>query len=102
MAKFRNGETLVDAVQVVAADWNGRDFDGCPFSEVTQWIEDAYRTGLIRPEAPGCTDYAEWRMDTPDQGRVWVGPGDWFIRTPEASLTFCRYEDFWSEYEEVQ
>jgi len=67
-----------NAVKVSAADWNGYEFDGCPFDHVPQWLIDAENDGKIKGDNPGSTDYLVWRVQTPKGERI-AEPGDWIV-----------------------
>ncbi len=70
-------ESEDEAVQVTAADYNGKTWDGSPFSALPEWLQEAVEQGIVSVE-PSSTDYARWRVITV------VGPGDQIVR---ASLT---------------
>lgn len=63
-----------EAVQVTAADYNGKDWDGSPFSAIPEWLRDAIEQGIVSVE-PSSTDYAMWRVVTV------IGPGDRIVRS---------------------
>lgn len=67
-----------EAVQVTAADYNGRTWDGSPFSKIPEWLKEAIEQGIVSVE-PSSTDYALWRVVTV------VGPGDQIVRASLAS-----------------
>lgn len=66
---------MPDAVRVTAADFNGRTWDGSPFDGGPEWLLDAVAGGRVVPDTPNHTDYAEWRVSTPE-GIVLATPGD--------------------------
>lgn len=82
----------VDTVEVTAADFNGRDWDGSPFEPVPvpQWIIAAVAAGKITPDCPGSTDYAVWDVSTPG-GKVVAEPGDKIVRNVDGSFTVTRW-----------
>jgi hypothetical protein len=61
-------------VRVTAADFNGRDWDGSPFSHVPAWLEAALRLGSIAIKADD-RDYALWAVETPSGTKI-AEPGD--------------------------
>lgn len=67
-----------EAVKVTATDYNGRTWDGSPFSSLPEWLKDAIEQELVSVE-PSNTDYALWRVVTV------VGPGDQIVRSSLAS-----------------
>lgn len=67
-----------EAVKVTAADYNGKDWDGSPFSALPDWLKEAIEQGIVSIE-PLNTDYALWRVVTV------VGPGDQIVRASLAS-----------------
>ena len=67
-----------EAVQVTAADYNGRTWDGATFSKIPEWLKEAIEQGIVSVE-PSSTDYALWRVVTV------VGPGDQIVRSSLAS-----------------
>lgn len=62
-------------VKVTSADFNGIDWDGCPFSEITEWLMAAISVGRITMNTHGHTDYSRWDVSTP-RGVVTAEPGD--------------------------
>ncbi len=81
-------EALVQReVQITAADYNGKDWDGSPFSAIPEWLKEAIEQGLVSVE-PSSTDYALWRVTTV------MGPGDRIVRASlAAGAGTCHYED---------
>jgi hypothetical protein len=77
---------MSEYVTVTAADWNGRSFDGCPFSETPEWLMEAVTSGKINADTPNDTDYAEWWIDTPE-GRRLASAGDIIHRNELGELT---------------
>lgn len=104
--KYRKKPVVVDAVQITAADWNGKTFDGCPFSELPEWLVSALDAGDVRAVCPNCTDYAGWEIQTLEDGhdgRVkHIGsPGDYIIRGVAGELYPCKPDIFEATYEEA-
>lgn len=67
-----------NAVRVTAADWNGHEFDGCPFSHIPEWLHDALKDEKIKGDNIGCTDYLVWRVPTPTGEKI-AEPCDWIV-----------------------
>lgn len=74
------------AVRVTAADFNGKDWDGSPFSAMPDWLATAVKGGSITPHTRNSTDYAEWDVVT-SKGTISAGPGDWIIRRERGDLS---------------
>lgn len=72
--------TTIESVIVTAADYNGIDFDGCPFSALPDWLLDAARSGAIAIK-PDDRDYAMWRV-----GNAIAEPGDSIVRLGDGTL----------------
>lgn len=70
-----------DAVRVTAADFNGHDWDGSPFSAMPEWLESAVGTGDVVVHMEGHTDYCLWRVKVDDGEWQTAGPGDWIERS---------------------
>lgn len=84
--RFRKKPVVIEAVQVRAADFNGTDFDGNPFSVPNvPWLVEALTNGTMWPDTPNHTDYAEWRIKTLE-GVMLATPGDWIIRGVKGEL----------------
>jgi hypothetical protein len=79
-------------VKVTAADYNGHDWEGSPFSAVPQWLKDAIGTGHLKPHTRGSTDYAQWDVQTAS-GLLNAGPGDWIIRRERGDLSVVDGQD---------
>lgn len=62
-------------VKITAADFNGRDWDECPFDSVPDWLRIAVSKGDVTAHTRNHTDYAEFDVRTAD-GVVSAGPGD--------------------------
>ena len=103
MAKFRKKPVVIEAVKVTAADYNPaieNPWDGCPFSEVTAWLEAAIEDNILVPHNRGSTDYASWDIKTAE-GTMTAGPGEWIIRGIKGELYPCKPDIFAATYEEV-
>ena len=106
MSKFRKRPVVINAVQVTAADYNGKNWDGSPFSDMPKWLLKALKTGVVTVE-PSTTDYALWRVGTledgPDgQAKHIASPGDWIIQGVEGELYPCKPGIFEKTYEPVE
>lgn len=95
---FRKKPVVIEAVQVLAADWNGAEWDGSPFSSVPSWLQEAMRDGKLTPDTPNCTDYAEWRIKTLE-GEMLATPGDWIIQGVKGEIYPCKPDIFAMTYE---
>ena len=87
-------EPLGDAaVRVTAADFNGTDWDGCPFSAMPEWLRCGLRQGAVKvSSASRGYDYAVWDVTTPD--KVFrAKPGDYIICLPGGALTVNFYPE---------
>lgn len=62
-------------VRILATDYNGKTFDGSPFSRFPKWLREALEDGKIRISPLITTDYATFNVETA-QGMVVAGPGD--------------------------
>lgn len=94
---FTKLPVTIEAVRVNATDYNGKDWDGCPFDAITDWLQEAITSGAIKPDTPGCTDYAEWKIET-REGAVWAGPDDWIVRGVQGEIYPCAGEIFEQTY----
>jgi len=69
-----------EAVKVTAVDCNLRAidpkniWDGCPFSEVPDWLINEINKNRLIPTQKGATDYARW-----DIGGKTAEPGDYIV-----------------------
>lgn len=103
MARYRKRPVVIDAVQVRAADCNlalapEQWFDGSPFSEVPDWLQQAVKAGKVTPHTTGGTDYAQWHIHTLE-GVMNARPGDWIIRGVKGELYPCANDIFAATYE---
>lgn len=69
-----------DMVRISAADFNGKDFDGAPFSPPADWMIEAVQSGVVKIGTPGHTDYACFGIKGEYGEIIWAGPGDYLIR----------------------
>jgi hypothetical protein len=65
----------VDAVKVLATDFNGETWDGIPFSAFPDWLSSAILCRCVGPVAVDL-DYVEFDVLTSD-GVVRATAGDW-------------------------
>lgn len=67
-------------VKVLATDFNGKSWNGYPFSKATWWLDRALVTDQIKLHPQSCArgDYAIWIVNTPD-GEVIAEPGDLIV-----------------------
>ena len=99
-AQYRNKPVVIDAVRVTAADYNGNDWDGSPFSETPEWLVSALVEKKLVPVTPNHTDYAEWAVKTLE-GTMLATPGDMIIRDIGDELYPCKPGILVAIYEEV-
>lgn len=105
--KYRKKPVTIEAVRVLATDFNGKTFDGCPFSEAPNWLKAALDDGLVAIDYDGQRDYACWMIKTLEDGRNGQAlhvaePGDYIIRGVKGELYFCKPDIFEMTYEEVK
>lgn len=74
-----------EAVRVTAADYNGSTFDSNPFSDGTDWLQNALMTERITVY-PDDRDYACWKVLTP-KGEIIAEPDDLILHQPGVGLT---------------
>ena len=98
--RYRKKPIVIEAVRVKATDFNGKTWDGVPFSEYPDWLAEAIADGRVVPVTPGHTDYAEWEIRTLE-GVMLAGPDDWIIRGIQGELYPCKHEIFTASYEPV-
>lgn len=90
-------------VEVKAAAFNGAEFDGCPFSDLPEWLtllETRKQIGVARSD----TDYAVWSLeDNPEQERMIANdedhpllawPGDLIVFTSEEKGIVIKYKSY--------
>jgi len=95
---------------LTAADWNGRSFDGSPFSYVGRYVKEtktistvttdvaadvntlqsaiskAIESGKLKMHTTGGTDYAQWRVFDENGGYLDYGPDDYVMVVSENTL----------------
>ena len=104
MALFRKKPVVVAAVKVNCVDYNKhaeKPFDGTPFSEVPDWVNDAIQKELLVPHDRGGTDYAQWDIHAP-VGVMTAQPDDWIIKGSNGGLYPCKSDVFAKTYERVE
>lgn len=101
MAKYRKKPVVIEAVQVTNADYNGKTWDGCPFSGLPKWLTEAIDAERIVPGTPGNTDYAEWFIET-SEGTMKASPGDYIIQGVQGELYPCKPDIFEATYEPAE
>ena len=97
--KYRKKPVVIEAVQILASDFNGKTFDGSPFSHSPDWLIAALQAGTIVPVTPNSTDYAEWEIRTledgaDDRAKHVASPGDWIIQGVKGELYPCKPDIF--------
>jgi hypothetical protein len=102
MPLFRKRPVVIEAVQITAADFNGHTWDGSPFATAPapEWLIAAIESGVVVPDTPNHTDYAEWRIKTLE-GEMLGGPGDWIIQGVKGELYPCKPDIFAATYDAV-
>jgi hypothetical protein len=87
------GDKAEIAVRITSADFNGKSFDGSPFSVKPEWLLKALqdRAVDISPRH-GDRDYAVWSVVT-TKGIVDAFPGDYIIRREHGDLSVVPAED---------
>ena len=85
MSERQSRQSEPDRVRITAADFNGRTWDGSPFSDEPNWLLSAVEGGMIREHTRGSTDYARFDVTTAE-GVVDAGPGDEIVRVGTGSL----------------
>lgn len=103
MTQYRKKPVVIDAVQVTAADFNGHDWDGTPFTEFPEWLKSACKSGEVSVY-PSDRDYALWQIKTLEDGpngeaKHIAEPGDWIIRGVKGELYPCKPDIFEATYE---
>jgi hypothetical protein len=101
MAKYRKKPVVIEAVQVAAAVYNGKTWNGPPFrcDVLPQWLEDAFTNGTIAVH-PSDRDFALLAIKAPE-GTMIAEPGDWIIRGVKGELYPCKPDIFGATYEPV-
>jgi hypothetical protein len=101
MAKYRTKPVEVEAVQVLAADYNGVDFDDMPFTDIPGWLQTAILNEVVEISTANHTDYAEWKIHFYGE-EVIVTPGDWLVLGPSGELIPMLCDVFKTIYEKVE
>ena len=98
MVRYRKKPVVIEAVQVAAAVYNGKTWNGSPFkcAVLPQWLEDAFTNGTIAVH-PSERDYALLAITAPE-GTMIAEPGDWIIRGVKGELYPCKPDIFESTY----
>lgn len=89
IARLEAGETGVVKITAVDCNFNlpfGSWFDGPPFRPMPEWLDHAWRFGVLEPHRYGSTDYAQWLVTQADGSQVNLGPGDIIERLEDGSL----------------
>lgn len=89
---YADGDRQEIAVRVTAADFNGHDWDGSPFSSGPDWLIAAAQDRSLVPHTRGSTDYTQWDVTTL-RGVINAGPGDWIIRRERGDLSVVEGAD---------
>lgn len=107
--KFRKKPVVIDAVQILAADFNPQtwSWDGLPFSDTPGWLVNALNSQIVAVHPSKETDYALWRITTLEDGpngaaKHIASPGDWIIRGVQGELYPCKPDIFEATYEAVK
>lgn len=99
--RWRKKSIVIEAVQVTAADYNGRAWDGEPFrlrgAPVPEWLGMALQDGTLKVH-PDDRDYARWAIET-REGTMIADPGDWIIRGVKGELYPCKDDIFKATYD---
>jgi hypothetical protein len=90
----------VEAVKILATDFNGFDWDGFPFSEAEAWIIKAIQIRTLIPHTRNGTDYAEWDIKT-SHGWTSAGPGDYICHGDDGQIWPIDGKTFERIYREV-
>jgi hypothetical protein len=98
MLRYRKKPVVIEAVQVVAAVYNGKTWNGSPFKcdVLPQWLEDAFTNGTIAVH-PSNRNYALLAIKAPE-GTMVAEPGDWIIRGVKGELYPCKPDVFETTY----
>ena len=101
VATYRKKPVIIEAVQVAAAVYNGKTWNGSPFKcdVLPQWLEDAFTNGTIAVH-PSDRDFALLAIKAPE-GTMIAQPGDWIIRGVKGELYPCKPDIFGATYEPV-
>lgn len=101
MARYRKKPVIIEAVQVAAAVYNGKTWNGSPFKcdVLPQWLQEAFTNGTIAVH-PSDRDYALLAVKA-REGTMLAEPGDWIIRGVKGELYPCKADIFEATYEPV-
>ena len=101
MVRYRKKPVVIEAVQVAAAVYDGKTWNGSPFKcdVVPQWLVDAFSNGTVSVH-PSDRDYALLAIKAPE-GTMIAQPGDWIIRGVKGELYPCKPDIFEATYEPV-
>lgn len=87
----------VEAARITAADFNGKEFDGVPFTadeHLLTFIKQCAKDKVLDIHSEGCTDYARWVVKDEFGNALAVGePGDYLVRAGN-KLTVVKGEIF--------
>lgn len=89
---YTSGDREEIAVRIKAADYNGSEWDGCPFSTLPTWLRQAVQDGSVVPHTRNSTDYAEWDIVTATTV-VSATAGDWIVRRERGDLSVVPEQD---------
>jgi hypothetical protein len=94
MARYCKKPVVIEAVQVLAAVFNGKTWNASPFKcdVLPQWLEDAFTNGTIAVH-PSDRGYALLAIKAPE-GTMIAEPGDWIIRGVKGELYPCKPDIF--------
>jgi len=104
MARYRKKPVVIEAVQVAAAvyigkTWNGSNGSLFKCDVAPQWLEDAFANGTIAVH-PSDRDYALLAVKA-SEGTMIAEPGDWIIRGVKGELYPCKSDVFEATYDPV-
>jgi hypothetical protein len=94
MARYCKKPVVIEAVQVLAAVYNGKTWNCLPFKcdVLPQWLEDAFANGTVSVH-PSDRGYALLAIKAPE-GTMIAEPGDWIIRGVKGELYPCKPDIF--------
>ena len=99
--KYKKRNIVVDAVQILAPDWGPSGFDGPPFTETPEWLQEA----LLRQVYPfgDDRDYALWKVRDKDGFEHTAEPDDYLIYDEDkGTITTCKSRIFKLVYDPVE
>jgi hypothetical protein len=100
MALFKKKPIVIEAVKVLAPDYDGNLWDGPAFSEFTPWLKAAYRLGTVTPLTVDGAKHTDWRIQTLE-GEMLARPGDYIIQGVKGELYPCAGDIFEMTYDSV-